>query len=155
MLFRDIYKVLVIADEVRKRAPMRLHGQAILQQLSDVHHIKVDIVHSTEDALTEVERDASVATVLVEWGDENSTIHTRKIIARMRDIGLEAPVFVVVFNRDDIPAVRALLGEEIAGFILTDEDTADKHQHQPGDHHPLALEALHAGLLGIPVDQKW
>ena len=152
MLFRDIYKVLVIADEVRKRAPMRRHGQAILQQLSDVHHIKVDIVHSTEDALTEVERDASVATVLVEWGDASSTIDTRKIIARMRDIGLEAPVFVVVFNRDDIPAVRALLSEEIAGFILTDEDTADFIARFVNRHFDDYVNSLKTPFFGFLAD---
>lgn len=152
MLFRDIYKVLVVADEVGKRTPMRLHGEAVLQQLRDVHHIKVDIVRNTEDALTEVERDASVATVLVEWGDENSAIDTRRIIARMQDIGLEAPVFVVVFNRDDIPAVRGLLSEEIAGFILTDEDTPDFIARYINRHFDDYVNSLKTPFFGFLAD---
>jgi len=125
MLFRNIYKVLIIADSTEDRSPMRLHGEAMIRHLRDEHNLNVDLVHNTRDALTEIERDASVATVLVEWGDGDSTIDTRKIIAKMKDIGLEAPVFVVVFNRDDIPEVRELLTEEISGFLLADEDTPD------------------------------
>src|SRR5690242_7922928 len=125
MSFHHIFKVLVVAAEIAERTPMRLHGAAILRQLREKHSVNVTLVTNTRDALTEVERDASVATVLVEWGDAASAIDAGKIVARMREIGLEAPVFVIVSNRDDLPAVRQLLTEEITGFILTDEDTPE------------------------------
>lgn len=125
MLFRNIYKVLVIADKIIESRPMRLHGEEIIRHLRDDHNLKVDIVHNTQDALTQVERDASVATVLVEWGDKSSSIDTGKVIEKMKDVGLEAPVFVVVSNREHLPDVRQVLQEEITGFILADEDTPD------------------------------
>ncbi len=125
MTFHHVYKVLVVADGIAERAPMRLRGAAILQHLRQDHQLRVDIVRNTRDALTELERDASVATALIEWGDESSTIDTRRIVERMAEIGLEAPIFVVVSDRGDLPAVRSLLAQHIAGFILTDEDTPD------------------------------
>ena len=69
MLFRNIYKVLVVADKIGERRPLRRHGEAIIRHLRDEHNLKVDVVHDTQDALTEIEQDASVAAVLVEWGD--------------------------------------------------------------------------------------
>ena len=125
MSFHGIYKVLVVADEIASRTPMRLHGRAILECLRTQHHLNVALVSSTEDALTEIERDASVATVLAEWGDQTGRIDTRRLVRRMRDIGLDAPVFVVVSTRKDLPAVTQLLTERVDGFILTDEDTPD------------------------------
>ena len=113
MLFRDIYKILIVAEPQGADTPMRRNGEAIVRHLIDTHHIKVDIVRNTRDALTDIERDASVATVLIEWGKKGDGIDTVAIIARMRDIGLEAPVFIVVFNRDDIAAIRQLLRDEV------------------------------------------
>ncbi len=126
MSLSDVYKVLVVADQIATRTPMRLHGAAILAQLRDEQHLQVAMVQNTQDALTEIEHDASSATVLVEWGtDANGGIDTRRIVKRMGEIGLEAPVFVVVSNRADLPAVQEILTENITGFILTDEDTPE------------------------------
>ncbi len=47
---------------------MRLHGAAILAQLRDEQHLEVLLVQNTQDALTEIDHDASVATVLVGVG---------------------------------------------------------------------------------------
>jgi len=152
MLFRDIYKVLIIADTTQERRPMRLHGQAVIEHLEGEHHLNVDIVTNTRDALTEIERDASVGTVLVEWGDENDPIDTRRIIAKMKDIGLDAPIFVVVFDRDDIPAVRELLTEEIAGFLLADEDTPDFIARFVNRHYDDYVNSLKTPFFGFLAD---
>jgi len=152
MMFRDIYKVLIIADTAQERRPMRLHGQAVIEHLEDEHHLNVDIVTNTRDALTEIERDASVGTVLVEWGDENDPIDTRKIIAKMKDIGLEAPTFVVVFDRDDIPEVRELLTEDIAGFLLADEDTPDFIARFVNRHYDDYVNSLKTPFFGFLAD---
>ena len=152
MMFRDIYKVLIIADTTQERRPMRLHGQAVIEHLEDEHHLNVELVTNTRDALTEIERDASVGTVLVEWGDENDPIDSRKIIAKMKDIGLEAPIFVVVFDRDDIPAVRELLTEEIAGFLLADEDTPDFIARFVNRHYDDYVNSVKTPFFGFLAD---
>jgi ornithine decarboxylase len=152
MQFHQIYKVLVVADEVGTRTPMRLHGAAILNELRERHNLRISMVRSTQDALTEVERDASVATVLVEWGDEAGTVDTRRIIEKMAEIGLEAPVFVVVSNREDLPAVRSLLTEKIAGFILCDEDTPDFIARFVKRHFDDYVESLKTPFFGALAD---
>jgi len=152
MLFRKIYKILVVADASKERAPMRRKGEAILRHLREDHNVNVDRVNNTADALTEIESDASVATVLVEWGDENNVIDTRKIIARMKDIGLEAPVFVVISDRGDIPVVRSMLTEEITGFILADEDTSDFIARFVNRHFDDYLQSLKTPFFGFLAD---
>ena len=47
MPFRNIYKVLVVADQIATRTPMRLHGAAILAQLRDEQHLEVTMVQNT------------------------------------------------------------------------------------------------------------
>ena len=152
MQFRDIYKTLVIVDTTKERTPMRRQGEAIIRHLRDDHSLKVDMVHNTQDALTEIEQDASVAALLVEWGDENSIIDTRKIIARMKDIGLEAPVFIVLSDRGDIPAVRSMLTEEITGFILADEDTPDFIARFVNRHFDDYIQSLKTPFFGFLAD---
>lgn len=154
MSFHEIYKVLVVADEVATRTPMRLHGAAILRELRERHNLKISIVSNTQDALTEIERDASTATVLVEWGDEASTINTRRIIDRLAQVGLEVPVFVVVSNRDDLPRVQQLLTAELAGFILTDEDTPDFIARFVKRHFDDYVESLKTPFFGALADYK-
>jgi ornithine decarboxylase len=150
--FHRIYKILVVADQIATRTPMRLHGAAILRELRDRHNLRLSVVTNTRDGLTEIERDASVAALLVEWGEEGSSIDTRAIVRRMADIGLEAPVFVVVSNRDDLPAVRKLLTEEIAGFILADEDTPDFIARFVKRHFDDYLESLKTPFFGALAD---
>ncbi len=152
MLFRNIYKILIVSDSSQERRPMQLHGQAVIERLEDEHNLKVARVTNTRDALTEIEHDASVGTVLVEWGGEDDAIDTRRIIAKMKDIGLEAPIFVVVFDRDDIPAVRGLLTEEIAGFILADEDTPSFIARFIARHFDDYVESLKTPFFGFLAD---
>lgn len=148
MSFRKIYKVLAVADQIATRTPMRLHGAAILAQLRDEQHLEVLLVQNTQDALTEIDHDASVATVLVEWGNETSSIDTRRIARRMVEIGLEAPVFVVVSNRADLPDVQQILTEDIAGFILADEDTPEFIARFVKRHFDGYLETLRTPFFG-------
>ena len=152
MLFRDIYKILIVAEPQGADTPMRRNGEAIVRHLIDTHHIKVDIVRNTRDALTDIERDASVATVLIEWGKKGDGIDTVAIIARMRDIGLEAPVFIVVFNRDDIAAIRQLLRDEVTGFILIDEDTPDFIARFVNRHFDDYVNSLKTPFFGFLAD---
>jgi ornithine decarboxylase len=150
--FHKIYKVLVVADQIATRTPMRLHGAAILRELRDQHSLRISMVANTHDALTEIERDASVAAVLAEWGEGEATIDTRRIMQRMNEIGLEAPVFVVVSNRGDLPAVTRLLTEKIAGFILADEDTPDFIARMVKRHFDDYLKSLRTPFFGELAD---
>jgi ornithine decarboxylase len=150
--FQKIYKILVVADQIATRTPMRLHGSAILRELRDRHSLRISMVSNTQDALTEIERDASVATVLAEWGADGAPIDTRRIMRRMVEIGLEAPVFVVVSNRGDLPAVQQLLTEEIAGFVLADEDTPEFIARFVRRHFDDYLESLKTPFFGMLAD---
>jgi len=46
MLFRDIYKILIVSEPQGANTPMRRNGEAIVRHLIDTHHIKVDIVRN-------------------------------------------------------------------------------------------------------------
>ena len=152
MLYRDIYKVLVVADEIAARTPMRLHGAAILNCLRESHGLNVSIVRNTQDALTEVERDASVATVLLEWSSRLEPIDAVRVVNRMAEIGLEAPAFLVVSNRSDLPGAQGMLTHPIAGFILTDEDTPDFIARFVKRHFDDYLESLKTPFFGALAD---
>src|SRR6476659_4469403 len=99
MEFQKLYKVLIAAASPEAQTPMRRHGAAIIRHLREDCNLEVSLVGSTADAISEIESDASVATALLEWGDETGGIDTHQVLFRMREIGLEAPVFVVVSNR--------------------------------------------------------
>ena len=152
MLFRDIYKILIVAQQQGPHTPMRRQGEAIVRKLIDTHKIRVDIVRNTADALTEVERDSSVGTVLIEWGDKGDAIDTRAVIAKIRDIGLDAPVWVVVFSRNDIQTIRDLLRDEVTGFILTDEDTPDFIARYVNRHFDDYVNSLKTPFFGALAD---
>ena len=49
MLFRDIYKVLIVAQPQGAETPMRRQGEAIVRHLIDTHKARVDIVRNTRD----------------------------------------------------------------------------------------------------------
>ncbi len=66
----------------------------------------------------------------------------------MVEIGLEAPVFVVVSNRADLPDVQQILTEDIAGFILADEDTPEFIARFVKRHFDGYLETLRTPFLG-------
>ncbi len=152
MLFKDIYKVLVVSDDMATCAPLQRQGAEIVRHLCDEHGLRVDIANNTRDALTEIERDASVATVLLEWGDGGDNIDAGRIIVRMAEIGLEAPVFVVVADREDLPAASALLTEKIAGVILADEDTPDFIARYVKRYFDDYLDSLKTPFFGALAD---
>ncbi len=152
MLFRDVYKVLVVADTLRNEGPLHRQGKAILDHLRDGHRLRVDGATTTADALTIIERDASVGTVLIEWSHNAVSIDARKLIARMHHIGLEAPIFIVVANRDQLQEAQPLINERIAGFILADEDTPDFIARFINRHFDDYLQSLKTPFFGALAD---
>jgi len=74
MAYKDMFTVLVVDSRIRRSRSLNDAFERILGYLRDVHHLRTDLIGTTEDAIIRLRNDASVACVLLEWGGKGAGI---------------------------------------------------------------------------------
>ena len=117
MRYKDMFTVLVVDSRIKRSRSLNDAFERILGNLRDVHHLRTDLIGTTEDAIVRLRNDASIACVLLEWGRKGAGIDGAVI--GMRTFGASAPLTtlaaefgftpdaVVRAARDRIAAVAA------------------------------------------------
>ena len=125
MAYKDLFTVLIVDSRIERSKSLSDAFERVLQQLRDDHHLRTDVLSTTEDAVSRIHSDASVACLLLEWGTAHGGIDGRRVVEALEDVGLEIPVFLVVTAGDLARERRGLLMGQVRGFVFPEEDTPD------------------------------
>ena len=153
MAYRDMFTVLVVDSRIKRSRSLNDAFERILGCLRDRHHLHTDLIGTTNDAVIRLRNDASVACVLLEWGGKGGdSIDGKRVVETLEDIGLEAPVFLVV-AADDLERHRqGLLVGTVRGLIYPEEDTPDFVAKYINRHFEDYIEHLKPPFFGRVIE---
>jgi hypothetical protein len=60
MAYKDMFTVLVVDSRIKRSRSLNDAFERILGYLRDVHHLRTDLIGTTEDAIIRLRNDASV-----------------------------------------------------------------------------------------------
>jgi hypothetical protein len=95
MAYKDMFTVLVVDSRIERSQSLRDALGRILGHLREDHHLRVDVLGTTRDAVIRLRNDASVACLLLEWGGKTGGIDGTRVVEALEDTGLEIPVFLL------------------------------------------------------------
>jgi ornithine decarboxylase len=152
MAYKDMFTVLVVDSRIKRSRSLNDAFERILGYLRDVHHLRTDLIGTTEDAIIRLRNDASVGCVLLEWGGKGAGIDGKRVVDTLADIGLEAPVFLVVPADDLVRHQKGLLIGVVRGLIYPEEDTPDFVAKYINRHFEEYIEGLKPPFFGRVID---
>ena len=152
MTYKDMFTVLVVDSRIKHSRSLSDAFERILGHLRDDHHLRTDMISTTKDAVVRLRNDASVACVLLEWGSKGAGIDGKQVVETLEDVGLEAPVFLVV-SADDLEQHRqGLLVGTVRGLIYPEEDTPDFVAKYINRHFEAYIERLKPPFFGRVIE---
>jgi ornithine decarboxylase len=149
--YKDMFTVLVVDSRIERSQSLRDAFGQILAHLRDDHHLRTDVLGTTEDAVIRLRNDASVACLLVEWGGTQG-IDGKRVLDAVADIGLEIPVFLVAPTADLARERRGLLGDPVCGLIYPEEDTPDFVARYINRYFEAYIERLKPPFFGHVIE---
>ena len=152
MRYKDMFTVLVVDSRIKRSRSLNDAFERILGNLRDVHHLRTDLIGTTEDAIVRLRNDASVACVLLEWGRKGAGIDGKRVVETLEDIGLEAPVFLVVAHDQLERHGQGLLVGLVRGLIYPEEDTPDFVAKYINRHFEEYIEQLKPPFFGRVIN---
>jgi ornithine decarboxylase len=152
MAYKDMFTVLVVDSRIKRSRSLDEAFERILGNLRDVHHLRTDLIGTTEDAVVRLRNDASVACVLLEWGGKGDSINGKLIVETLEDVGLEAPVFLVVAHDQLGRHEQGLLVGMVRGLIYPEEDTPDFVAKYINRHFEEYIEGLKPPFFGRVIE---
>ena len=152
MTYKDMFTVLVVDSRIKHSRSLSDAFERILGNLRDVHHLRTDLIGTTQDAIIRLRNDASVACVLLEWGDEGAGINGKRVVETLEDVGLEAPVFLLVSADDLVRHQQGLLVGTVRGLIYPEEDTPDFVARYINRHFEEYIERLKPPFFGRVIE---
>ena len=152
MTYKSMFTVLVVDSRITHSRSLGDAFERILGHLRDDHHVRTDHLDTTKDAVIRLRNDASVACVLLEWGSKGAGIDGKQIVETLEDVGLEAPVFLVVAADDLLQQRRGLLLGTVRGLIYPEEDTPDFVAKYINRHLEEYIERLKPPFFGRVIE---
>jgi ornithine decarboxylase len=147
-----MFTILVVDSRIKRSRSLNDAFERILGYLRDVHHLRTDMIGTTEDAIIRLRNDASVGCLLLEWGGKGAGIDGKRVVDTLADIGLEIPVFLVVPVDDLVRHQKGLLVGVVRGLIYPEEDTPDFVAKYINRHFKEYIEGLKPPFFGRVVD---
>src|SRR5215469_9716077 len=152
MTYKDMFTVLVVDSRIKHSRSLSDAFERILGNLRDVHHLRTDLIGTTEDAVIRLRNDASIGCLLLEWGGKGDSIDGKRIVETLEEIGLEAPVFLVVAGDDLVRHHQGLLADTVRGLIYPEEDTPDFVAKYINRHFKEYIEQLKPPFFGRVIE---
>ena len=101
MAYKDMFTVLVVDSRIKRSRSLNDAFERILGCLRDRHHLRTDLIGTTQDAVVRLRNDASIGCLLLEWGGKgDDSIDGQRVVQTIEDVGLNVPVFLVVAAGD-------------------------------------------------------
>ncbi|MBV8557041.1 MAG: hypothetical protein JO116_15875, partial [Planctomycetaceae bacterium] len=153
MAYKELFTVLVVDSRIEQSQGLRDAFGRILGHLREDHHLRTDIVGTTQDAILRLRADASVACLLLEWGaGKDGGIDGKRVLDTIEDIGLEIPVFLVAPADSLAREQHGLLRNVVRGLIFPEEDTPDFVARYVNRHFEAYIEQLKTPFFGRIIE---
>jgi ornithine decarboxylase len=153
MAYKDMFTVLVVDSRTKHSRSLNDAFERILGCLRERHHLRTDLIGTTHDAVVRLRNDASVACLLLEWGDQGGdSIDGQRVVDTLEDIGLRIPVFLVVAADDLERHEKGLLVGTVRGWIYPEEDTPDFVAKYINRHFEEYIEQLKPPFFGRVIE---
>jgi ornithine decarboxylase len=152
MAYKDMFTILVVDSRIERSQSLRDAFARILGHLRDVHHLRTDVLGTTQDAVIRLRNDASVACLLLEWGGKSGGIDAARVLDTIADVGLEMPVFLVASSEDLARERHGLLAGVVRGLIYPEEDTPDFVARYVNRHFEAYIEQLKTPFFGRVIE---
>ncbi len=153
MAYKDMFTVLVVDSRIKRSRSLNDAFERILGCLRDRHHLRTDLIGTTHDAVVRLRNDASVACLLLEWGDKGGdSIDGQRVVQTLEDVGLDIPVFLVVAADDLERHHQGLLVGVVRGWIYPEEDTPDFVAKYINRHFEEYIEQLKPPFFGRVIE---
>ena len=152
MAYKDMFTVLVVDSRIERSQSLRDALGRILGHLREDHHLRVDVLGTTRDAVIRLRNDASVACLLLEWGGKTGGIDGTRVVGALEDTGLDIPVFLLAPGDDLGQEQRGLLVDAVRGLIYPEEDAPDFVAKYVNRHFEAYIEQLKTPFFGRIID---
>ena len=152
MAYKDMFTVLVVDSRIERSQSLRDALGRILGHLREDHHLRVDVLGTTRDAVIRLRNDASVACLLLEWGGKTGGIDGTRVVGALEDTGLDIPVFLLAPGDDLGQEQRGLLVDAVRGLIYPEEDAPDFVAKYINRHFEAYIEQLKTPFFGRIID---
>jgi ornithine decarboxylase len=153
MAYRDMFTVLVVDSRIKRSRSLNDAFERILGCLRERHHLRTDLIGTTQDAVVRLRNDASVGCLLLEWGGQGGdSIDGQRVVETLEDIGLRIPVFLVVAADDLERHQKGLLVGTVRGWIYPEEDTPDFVAKYINRHFEEYIEQLKTPFFGRVIE---
>ena len=152
MGYKDMFTVLVVDSRIERSQSLRDSFGRILGHLRDDHHLRTDVLGTTQDAIIHLRNDASVACLLLEWGGKTGGIDGKRVVEALEDAGLEIPVFLLT-SRDDLAHEQhGLQVDAVRGLIYPEEDAPDFVAKYINRYFEAYIEQLKTPFFGRVIE---
>ena len=152
MGYKDMFTVLVVDSRIERSQSLRDSFDRILGYLRDDHHLRTDVLGTTQDAIIHLRNDASVACLLLEWGGKTGGIDGKRVVEALEDAGLEIPVFLLA-SRDDLAHEQhGLQVDAVRGLIYPEEDAPDFVAKYINRYFEAYIEQLKTPFFGRVIE---
>ena len=152
MGYKDMFTVLVVDSRIERSQSLRDSFDRILGYLRDDHHLRTDVLGTTQDAIIHLRNDASVACLLLEWGGTTGGIDGKRVVEALEDAGLEIPVFLLA-SRDDLAHEQhGLQVDAVRGLIYPEEDAPDFVAKYINRYFEAYIEQLKTPFFGRVIE---
>ncbi|WP_170402214.1 Orn/Lys/Arg decarboxylase N-terminal domain-containing protein [Ruegeria arenilitoris] len=123
MEYNRLFQIFVVHSEIEDETVSGRLLRAIIRAVRDRGY-EVLTAQSTEQAIFQIQNDASIACFLIGWDSGDEGLDTEEVLASIRHRGLESPVFLVT-ERHRISDLTDGVLEQIRGTVFPQEDTPD------------------------------
>ncbi len=152
MGYKDMFTVLVVDSRIERSQSLRDSFGHILGHLRDDHHLRIDVLGTTQDAIIHLRNDASVACLLLEWGGKIGGIDGKRVVEALDEVGLEIPVFLLA-SRDDLTHEQhGLQVDAVRGLIYPEEDAPDFVAKYINRYFEAYIEQLKTPFFGRVIE---
>ncbi len=152
MVYKDMFTVLIVDSRIERSQAMLEVSERMRTHLREDHHLRTDVLCSTEDAIVRLRSDASVACLLLEWGTKADGIDGKRVLDTVADVGLEMPVFLMAPSEHLPRGQQWLLRDDVRGLIYPEEDTPAFVARYINRHVEAYIEQLKTPFFGRIID---
>lgn len=150
MRFEEMFRLLLVVDAKEMSQTETRHLTGITETLS-ARDITITQVADLEDAFEAVIADPAIGCMLVEWGSGQAFGDVETFIDKVRNRGLEMPIFLLV-RRHQFQDIQARALRHVAGYVFAGEDTPDFIAKNLADHLLTYANHLKTPFFGAMVD---
>ena len=150
MSFETRFRVLICSSILHADSQEAVHLREISTELQ---HLGFGLVEaaSVGDAELAIQSDAALGCLLFEWGNGDWQQEISALITKVRDRGVEAPVFVLV-RRHLLSEIPSNILENVTGYIFLFEDMPDFIAKNIASHIRIYAGTLKTPFFGAMVD---